>query len=326
MNIDKIKLIYSEKNNQFYKPIRLDEDIGTIYMKVVKNRYDNSITKKDIIHIEENDRYKFIVMYNSKITAEDHFIDVMDSEYDIKIKIAEIKNFKKNLLDESEKCMNTLIKLSNNKKSKIKNVALSVYRSLNKANLSKKDITEYNLKSYENQVIPNQIIKLALSKRLFIERSDDYYYNTKLHKLIVATNNVKYSIQMNHPCGFLIRDKGGNIIAGKIQKYKYTLSVQDVIEFVDEYDEKNTPRYKTLHKVPMSLIKEKKLKDCRKILQEYGMHYKNEHNYFFWVLDKHHNVVAGGENGFGFKYLLKYCRRLRSQPKKSVTDKILTSD
>lgn len=46
----------------------------------------------------------------------------------------------------------------------------------------------------------------------------------------------------------------------------------------------------------------------------YGLHYKNEHNYFFWVLDKHGNVVAGGKNGFGFKWLLSYCRKLKHKP------------
>ena len=31
MDMNKLKLIFSEKYNQFYKPIRVDEDVGRIF-------------------------------------------------------------------------------------------------------------------------------------------------------------------------------------------------------------------------------------------------------------------------------------------------------
>lgn len=45
MDKNKIKLISSEKYNQFYKLIRVDEDVGAIYMQITKNRHDKSIKK-----------------------------------------------------------------------------------------------------------------------------------------------------------------------------------------------------------------------------------------------------------------------------------------
>ena len=40
MDLNKIKLIYSQKYNQFYKPVRIDEDVGIVYIKVANNRRD----------------------------------------------------------------------------------------------------------------------------------------------------------------------------------------------------------------------------------------------------------------------------------------------
>ena len=45
MDKNRIKLIFSEKYNQFYKPIRVDEDVGVIYMQITKNRYDKGIKR-----------------------------------------------------------------------------------------------------------------------------------------------------------------------------------------------------------------------------------------------------------------------------------------
>ena len=80
MDINKVKLIYSEKVNQFYKPMRIDEDVGTVYMQVTKNRHDKSMRKDEIIRIEENTEYKYVVMYDDSTTAESHFIDVFSNE------------------------------------------------------------------------------------------------------------------------------------------------------------------------------------------------------------------------------------------------------
>ena len=328
MDMRKIKLIYSEKYNQYYKPIRVDEDIGIVYMQATKNRHDKAIGKSEIIRIEGNKPYQFVVMHDLNITAEQHFLNIVNSDCNPHVKISEIKAFKKNMLDQSEDCLQKLKELSESKPSKedeyackIQRVSLQVYRSLD---AWKNCVIENNRKSYENQVIPKEIVRLALSKRLFIERRDDYCYKARnTFKRKVAPSQAKRSIQSNFPCGFLIRDKGGYVVAGKNDKY--TLSVQEVIDFVNGYVPTNK-HYRILYQVPMSERKERQLKFCSNILQENGLHYKNEHNYFFWVLDARKNVIAGGENGFGFKWLLKYCRRLRSQPRKNVTDKIQTSN
>lgn len=328
--MSKIKLIYSEEANQFYKPMRFDEDIGIIYMKIANNRHDKSIKKDDIIRIEENSGYKYVVMHDISTTAEEHFIKIIKGQKDLDIKLKEIENFKKNLLFKSEDALAILIDLTNAKKRgrctktkvKISNAAINSYRSLK---IWKRDKVNNNKKSYENQEIPNNIKSLALKKRLFIERRDDYCFKAKntLNKK-VAPKDAKRQIQANFPCGFLIRDKGGKIIGGKQGKKYYTFCVEEVIEFVKNYDTSKTRNYTKLYRVPMSHKKEKDLSKCNHILNEHKLHLRNEHNYYFWVLDRKGNVLAGGKNGFGFKWLLKYCRRLQSQPKKkneSVTDK-----
>lgn len=317
--MSKIKLIYSKKYNQFYKPMRIDEDVGIIYIKVTKNRHDKTIRKDEILHIEENSDYRFVVMHDDNTTAEQNFMDALNSNNSHK-KMSVIKDFKKNMLDESEQCLSKLKELSkmfipneNEDDVKIRSLAAIRYRSLD---IWKDSIVENNRKSYENQDIPNDIRKLALSKRLFIERRDETCYKTVgKFKRKVADKQGRDMLQANFPCGFMIKDKGGYVVAGKEGKRTYTLSVPEVIEFVENYIP-TTKHYHILYQAPMSSSKERKLAKCYEILRQHGLHYKNEHNYFFWVLDKKKNVIAGGENGFGFKWLLKYCRRLQSQPKK----------
>lgn len=333
--MNKIKLVYSQKYNQFYKPMRIDEDVGVVHIIPTKNRHDKSIRKDEILRIEENSDYRFVVMYDASTTAEKHFIDCFNNEKcSVQIKLSEIRDFKKNMLSESEEAILLIEDLANIKSNsrsnkgltkdeiKIRNAALEQYRSLD---VWKKSRIEKNRQSYENQVIPNDIVHLALSKRLFIERRDDYCYKaTNTYKRKVAPQQAKHSIQSNFPCGFLIKDKGGYIVAGRDGRNLYTLSVEDVVEFVKNYDASKTKNYSILYQVPMSGRKERQLAKCYEILRKHGLHYKNEHNCFFWVLDKKKNVIAGGKNGFGFKWLLKYCRKLQSQPKKknhSVTDK-----
>ena len=335
MDMNKIKLVYSQKYNQFYKPMRIDEDVGVVHIIPTKNRHDKSIRKDEILRIEENSDYRFVVMYDASTTAEKHFIDCFNNEKcSVQIKLSEIRDFKKNMLSESEEAILLIEDLANIKSNsrsnkgltkdeiKIRDAALKQYRSLD---VWKKSRIKRNRQSYENQVIPNDIVHLALSKRLFIERRDDYCYKaTNTYKRKVAPQQAKHSIQSNFPCGFLIKDKGGYIVAGRDGRNLYTLSVEDVVEFVKTYDASKTKNYSILYQVPMSGRKERQLAKCYEILRQHGLHYKNEHNYFFWVLDKKKNVIAGGKNGFGFKWLLKYCRRLQSQPKKknhSVTDK-----
>ena len=63
MDKNRIKLVFSEKYNQFYKPIRVDEDVGIIYMQIAKNRQDKGMKKDEIIHIENDPNLKFANLY-----------------------------------------------------------------------------------------------------------------------------------------------------------------------------------------------------------------------------------------------------------------------
>lgn len=323
MDLKSIKLVYSKKYNQFYKIIRIDEDVGIIYIIPTKNRHDKTIRKNEILCIEDNLNYQYVVMHDKEITAEQHFIDVFNDEIcSVHIKLNEIRDFKKNMLPDSENAVSIIKRnagikgykgLTDNER-KIRNASLMCYRGLD---VWKKEQVKNNRASYENQVIPNNIIQLALSKRLFIERRDEYCFKTSnTYEKKLAPKQARHSIQSNFPCGFLIKNKGGYIVAGKQGKNYYTLSVDEVIDFVKEYKYDPSKTYKKMYRVPTSERKERELSMCNKILLENDLRLKNEHNYFFWVLDKKGNVIAGGKNGFGFKWLLKYCRRLRSQSKK----------
>lgn len=234
MDKNKIKLVFSEKYNQFYKPIRVDEDVGIIYMQITKNRHEKGIKKDEIIHIENCSDYTYVIMHNANITAEQHFIKVMSSNCNVNIKLNELNYFRKNMLTESESAMQILKELSEcecdsqidkdnflNKK-KIHNKALEIYISINH-----KKIVQDNRSTYVGQDIPEDIKRIALSKRLFIERSDDYCGKPK-H----PTNmNEKLAIQALYPCGFIVRDRGGIVVAGG----RYELSMEDAIVFVKNY-------------------------------------------------------------------------------------------
>ncbi len=189
---------------------------------------------------------------------------------------------------------------------KLQRAALELYTSI-----TPQQIITDNKSTYIDQIIPNDIKKMALSKRLFVERSDDYYGNKDYrHPSTKAERLIK---QERHPCGFIIKDRYGVVIAGN----KYELSLENTIGFIKYYVPiKYEGCYKKLYPVPMSLRKKRQLASCYDILKEHGLHYKNEHNYYFWVLNKNNKVVAGGKNGFGFKWLLKYCNRLNAQPRK----------
>jgi len=312
MDKNKIKLIFSEKYNQFYKPIRVDEDVGTIYMQITKNRHEKGIKKDEIIHIENCPDYSYVTMHDANITAEQHFIKVMDSNCSVNVKLNELNCFKRNMLAESESAMRILKALAESEgdqrednllnEERIHNKALEIYTSLNH-----RKIVQDNRSTYIGQDISEDVKRIALSKRLFIERSDDYCGKPK-HP---SNMNEKLAIQASYPCGFIVRDRGGIVVAGG----RYELSMEDAIEFVKNYiPTEKEKHYTNLYQVPMPIQRKSQLATCYKILKMYGLHYKNEHNYFFWVLDKYGNVVAGGKNGFGFKWLLDYCRKLKHEP------------
>ena len=107
MDIRKAKLIHSVKCNQFYTIMRIDEDVGTIYLQPTKNRHKD-ITKSQITHIEDNPEFEYVVMHDANTTAEQHFLKIMGSDCNIHVKENEVKDFKKNMLMESECAMQIL--------------------------------------------------------------------------------------------------------------------------------------------------------------------------------------------------------------------------
>ena len=321
MDMSKIKYIFSERYNQFYKPMRIDEDVGIIYMQATKNLHEKGLKKSEMLHIEDDQEHNYVVMHDANITAEKNFLKVMSSNIDTHVKLNEVKFFEKNLLSDSELAMERLKDLAENDKSDIKvhNAALKLYTKINAKTY--REITCDNRATYNDQEMPNEIKRLALTKRLFVERSDDYCKNGVYRH--PSNRAERLALQAYYPCRFIVKDRGGKVIAGK----GYTMNKDNAIEFVKNYIPTEEDKHCTsLYRVPMSLRKKTQLAMCYKILEEYELHYKNEHNYFFWVLDKYNNVVAGGENGFGFKWLFNYCNKLKNQkPKKKkrcVTDNV----
>ena len=137
MDINKVKLVYSEKVNQFYKPMRIDEDIGVVYVQPTKNKNDD-VSKNEIVHMENTD-YEYIVMYDDKTNAEDHFLEVMNSNCVGHIKENEVKNFKRNMLMKSNDAMQLLQELSTDKEQgKLYKLAKEQYfKVTNKENIVK---------------------------------------------------------------------------------------------------------------------------------------------------------------------------------------------
>lgn len=318
-----MKLAYSEKYNQFYEILRIDDDVGVCYIKPTSNKRDKSIHRDMILKTDIEDEFEIVVMHNADITAEQHFVKIMESDCTYKIKLSELQDFKRNMLKKSSVAMDELKKISETKtaSNELQKVQISALKLLTSLDL--KQTVVDNRASY-NQTIPSEIMKIALSKRLFIERRDEFCRpGSKGNKRIPATRQSKLQLQSNFPCGYLIRNRGGYVIAGK----GFTLTDKNVIEFVKHYvPSEKEKHYSVLYRVPISLRKKRQLAKCYNILKQHGLHYKNEHNYFFWVLNKNGKVIAGSKNGFGFKCLRKYCNKLNSGTTKRVTGKVQRSN
>lgn len=297
MDIRKAKLIHSVKCNQFYTVIRIDEDVGTIYIQPTKNRH-NGITKSQIAHIEDNHEFQFVVMYDANTTAEQHFLAIMDSDCSIHVKQNEVKDFKKNMLMKSERAMQILKALSKvNSNDKLYQLAREQYFKL-----TNRQMIEENRKTYIGQVVPDETKRLAWKKRLFIERSDDYSGRPK-H---IATNLERTTTQGRYPCGFLIRDKDGIVVAGR----RYEMSIPEVVDFVKQYVYVERKHYRHLYCLPLSNAEKKQIKMCSRILSRNDLQYKSENNSYFWIMDKENNVIAGSKNGFSLNGFVRFCKRL----------------
>lgn len=284
MDFSNIQLVYSEKYNQFYEVLRVDSDVGIIYIKPTSNRRDKKKIHKDkICRLEQETDKQFLVMFNEKLSAEKRFVSMMESDCPYKIKLSLIRDFKKNMLSQSDMAMDELkkvaeLKTNNHEQLKVQMAALKMYTSL----ADKKERQIDNTKSYIGQDVPKEIMSLAISKHLFVERRDDFYRESENCSYIPVNRELRRMKQEKLPCGFIIRNRYGDVIAGNL-KGGYSLNADDVIAFVTNYNPMTEkPMNKSLYKVPMSLRKARQLRECRATLKNHGLRCKNQHNYFFW--------------------------------------------
>lgn len=307
MDISKTKLIYSEKYNQHYKPIKFDEENKICYIMVVKNRRDKSIHRDMIARIEKNTDWKFVVMRNQYITAEDNFIRSMRCDGQYMRKLNELHDFKRNGLVDSENAVDEIRRLyslgytdvKNRDDRKFRQAVIQLYLDLCVGNVPK----QKNKDTYA-QHIPGRTKDLAKKKGLFIERVDDYcIINGKRCK---AYGKRVESIRKEKPCGYLIRNTDGKVIVGG----GYKLSDEQVVAFIDNY-EPEPDEHVGNYKVPLSKNEEKRFAICRKILRQNKLKWKNDNNVKFWVLDNE-NVIYGGKDGVGLKGLFRYCNNLKN--------------
>ena len=81
-----------------------------------------------------------------------------------------------------------------------------------------------------DQHIPGEIRDLARSKRLFIERVDEVYYDHDGRQRR-ANKQLQQSIRSQRDCGYLIRNGRGEILIGD----GHQLTDQAVCEFIQAY-------------------------------------------------------------------------------------------
>lgn len=226
-----ILLCYWQKYNQYYKPIEIDTELKVCKMVVAKNKRDKSITKDKIAKVEQYPDWKFIIYKNAFKTAEQNFLDVMRVPGEYKKKLNELTDFKRNGLVDSEKAMWEIAYIFqkgfddciSDKDRHFRQRVKTLYTEI----LTEKSCND-NQRSY-NQRIPAEIKELAKSKRLFVERVDDYIFKNGRR---AKTNKAeKQKIRERKPCGYLIRNEYGKAIVGN----GYTMTSANVVEFIQKY-------------------------------------------------------------------------------------------
>jgi len=229
--MEEILLCYWQKYNQYYKPIEIDTELKVCKMVVAKNKRDKSITKDKIAKVEQYPDWKFIIYKNAFKTAEQNFLDVMRVPGQYNQKFNELSDFKRNGLVDSEKAMgeisyifqkgfaNCISDKDHHFRQRVKTLYTEILMEQ-----SRND----NQKTYD-QHIPAEVIELAKSKRLFIERVDDFI--TKNGRRAKTNKIEKQKIRERRSCGYLIRNEKGKTIVGN----GYTLTSANVVEFIQNY-------------------------------------------------------------------------------------------
>lgn len=224
-------LVYWQCHNQYYKPIEVDTENRIVKMIVAKNKRDRTVTRDKIAKVELCPEWEFIIYKNARKTAEQNFLDVMRVPGEYKKKLNELTDFKRNGLVDSEKAMWEIAYIFqkgfgdciSDKDRHFRQRVKTLYTEI----LTEKSRND-NQRSY-NQRIPAEIKELAKSKRLFVERVDDYIFKNGRR---AKTNKAeKQKIRESKPCGYLIRNEYGKAIVGN----GYTMTSANVVEFIQKY-------------------------------------------------------------------------------------------
>ena len=231
--MEKKKLVYWAKYNQYYRIIDIDTDNKIVKMVVSKSKRDKSITRDMIARVELCPEWQFVIMKNQYITAEANFVKSMRCNGEYARKINELMDFKRHGLVDSEMAMKELSIIFHRRLRNIKSDKDRHFRNKVKA-LYEEIMTEQtrndNKRSYD-QKIPSDVITLAKDKGLVIERNDEYI--TKKGSRVRPTKNELVKIRADKPCGYLIRStEDKKVIAGI--GYRFT-SIQ-IVEFVQKYN------------------------------------------------------------------------------------------
>lgn len=229
--MEKKKLVYWARYNQYYRPIEIDAENKVCKMIVAKNKRDKSITRDMIAKVELCPEWRFIIHKNNYKTAEQNFLDVMRMPGCYNQKLNELSDFKRNGLVDSEKAMGEIAYIFqkgfddciSDKDHHFRQRVKALY-----AEIMMEQSRNDNQRTYD-QRIPAEIIELAKSKRLFVERVDDYIFKNGRR---AKTNKAeKQKIRERKPCGYLIRNEKGKTIVGN----GYTLTSANVVEFVQKF-------------------------------------------------------------------------------------------
>lgn len=249
------KLIYWRIYNQYYRPIEIDEKHKICKMIVAKNKKDKSVTRDMIANVELYTDWKFVIYKNEFKTAEQNFLDVMRVPGHYNQKLNELTDFKRNGLVDSAKAMEEISYIFQKGFNDCISDNDRHFRQRVKA-LYTEILTEQTRKDNQrtyDQTIPAEIVKLAKSKRLFVERVDDY--TIKNGRRAKTNKAEKQKIRERKTCGYLIRNEKGKTIVGN----GYTLTSANVVEFVQKFSPYDDMSRQLPHTIRDKKTKQKQL-------------------------------------------------------------------
>lgn len=301
MNKNNIEKVYSEKYNQFYKPIRFDDN-GIC--EVILSKKDKT-TKNHIASFENDKNWKFVIMQNEHIRADEYFVNTLNGDNN-KSKMRVLQKFFAHGLCDSELAMNELARwfkigytdTVSDEDKKVRALIQKTYIKMCTHDSKKIKDDRYT------QHIPQEIKYLGYEKGLIIERSDDYYtgYNGVT---TLATGKLKEGLKAARKCGYRIVNMSGKVIAGQ----GFSFVDAQVVDFVKRYNSKPED-LKGDYMVALSKNQQTKLKKLSKFLESHNLRIKNKNNLRFWVTNTNGKVIGGGIVGLPYNRLHAFVRSL----------------